>query len=516
MNEAASDAGADGGGGGERTPGVLRNTTFGLLAQGSSSILTAVLTLYLVRALSPSDFGLFSLALTIGGICLLIADGGLSQSAARFIAERRENTKAIELLLADALRLKLVAGAIVAFALFGVADQVASAYGQPGLTTPLRAMALAMFFHAVMLLYLNAFIAAGRVQTNLRLIFLESVMEVTASITLVAAGAGVAGAAFGRAIGYGFGALVAIALARSLYGTGAVRLAGSASGRAREMLKYAWPLFVTTSAYTLYSSIDVLLIGAYLDAAAVGLFAAPMRLIALFALVGVAVANASSPRLALNQDGHRDVAMFRASLRWLMIFQAALLAPVIVWAEPIIRLLLGPEYRASADVLRVLAPFVFLRGISPLISSAVNYLGRAGSRIPIVIGALAINAAIDVALIPRIGIVAGAIGTSVAYLVYVPGHMWLCRKVIDVPLRPLGLTLARSLLAAAAMTAVLLAVGTHELSVADWIIGALGGTVAFCVALVASREVRRSELLALAKLIGTRARSLRARSAKRG
>ncbi|MDX6705214.1 MAG: hypothetical protein QOI48_1060, partial [Solirubrobacteraceae bacterium] len=329
--------------------------------------------------------------------------------------------------------------------------------------------------------------------------------------TLVALGGGAAGAAFGRAVGYGFGALIAVLLVRRLYGAGAFRLRRSPSGRARELLTYAGPLFVTNSAYTLYSSVDVLLIGALLNAAAVGLFSAPMRLVVLLGLVGIAVSNAVSPRLALSERGHRDVASFRTSLRWLTVFQAALLAPVVIWAEPIVKLLLGSDYGESANVLRLLAPFVFLLGLSPLISNGVNYLGRAGSRIPIVFGALAINALIDATLIPSMGVEAAAIGTSVAYMVYVPGHMWLCRQVIDVPLRPLGATLARALVAAAAMAAVLLAIGSSDISASDWIIGALGGTAAFCIVLVALREVSPAELRAFAARL--RARGLTARAA---
>lgn len=502
MTAPGSDAAATGSGGQQRPAGVLRNTFFGLLAQASTSIFTAILTLYLVRALSPSDFGVFALGLTIGGICLLLSDAGLSQSVARFIAEKRESPGAITGLLSDALRLKLIVGGGVALALVALAEPLASAYGQPDLAGVLRAIALATFANAMMMLYLNAFIATGRLRSNLRVIFLESLVEASASITLVAVGAGVIGAASGRAIGYGFGALVAVVLMRSLYGNGMFSLRRATGSRGRELLRYAGPLFITNSAYTLYSSVDVLLIGALLDATAVGLFSAPMRVMALLALVGLAVANAVAPRLALSE---RDVATFTASLRWLLVFQAALLAPVVVWAEPVVVLTIGPEYRDSADVLRLLAPFVFLLGVSPLISNGVNYLGRAGSRIPLVFGALAINFVIDVTLIPVIGIEAGAIGTSVAYLVYVPGHLRLCRQVVDIPLRPLGATLLRALAAATAMAAVLLVIGTEDLTVAGWIAGVLGGTAAFCAVLLALGEVRGSELRTLARLSWRRA-----------
>ena len=47
------------------------------------------------------------------------------------------------------------------------------------------------------------------------------------------------------------------------------------------------------------------------------------------------------------------------------------------------------------------------------------------------LAAVAINLVVDVIFIPRIGIVAGAIGTDLALAVYVPAHLWICSRVVD-------------------------------------------------------------------------------------
>ena len=78
---------------------------------------------------------------------------------------------------------------------------------------------------------------------------------------------------------------------------------------------------------------------------------------------------------------------------------------------------------------------------------------------PIVIAALLVNVAIDVTLLPEIGVVAAAIATDVAYTLYVIGHLWLCYRLVGLELRPLLVTLTRTLLAAGAMALVLLAFG---------------------------------------------------------
>jgi O-antigen/teichoic acid export membrane protein len=178
----------------------------------------------------------------------------------------------------------------------------------------------------------------------------------------------------------------------------------------------------------------------------------------------------------------------------MMVYQAALLAPLIVWAGPIVHLLFGSEYGESADVLRVLAFYIFLDGLSPLISTTVNYLGQATKRIPIVVSALVINVILDLVLLPRVGVVGAAIGATVAYAVYVPAHFRICRRELRLNTRPLAGTLARALAAAFCMALVLYAIGTESLSPLDYFLGGTLGVLAFMAVLVVTREITIGDL----------------------
>ena len=471
--------------------GLRRNAVFALLAQVSTGLFTTAVTLYLVRALGTGGLGLFALALGVGRLALIAADVGIPLSVARFLAETGGDRRSAGALLADALRLKLVTAAVVAASLFAAAGPISGAYDEPDLVWPLRGVAVSLFAESVLGLYIAALIALGRNAVNLRLTLIESTAEAAAIITLVALGAGATGAAFGRAIGYTFGALVATRVVFRLFGRALV-IARSA-GRTREIATYAAPMVVASGAYTVYSQVDVMIVGALLGTSAVGVFAAPMQLVIPLAYVGQAFANSVAPRQAASTDGP-NVRAFETSLRWLVILQAAILAPIVVWPEEIVHLLLGTEFAESADVLRALAGFIFLRGLGPLITTTVNYLGRAQQRIPIVLAALAILVAIDLVFLPRIGVVAAAIAATVAYWIYVPAHFVICWRELGIDLRPLALTLLRALAAAGAMAGVLLAIGTGTLSFGQLILGGLGGTVAFAAALVLTREISPSEL----------------------
>ena len=302
------------------------------------------------------------------------------------------------------------------------------------------------------------------------------------------AGAGVVGAAFGRAIGYAFGTALALYLARQAMGPRAISLRGSPAGRLRQIASYAGALLIIDAVFAALTQIDILLIGAILGTSAVGIFQAPAKLITFLHYPGLALSAGVSPRLARGATP-ANVAAFSAGIRYLMILQGILVVPTVVWAGPITDLILGDEFAESAEVMRALAPLTFLFGIAPIVSVAVNYMGEARRRIPIAIAALVANFVVSIVLLNEIGVVGSAIGADVAYLIYVPAHFWICKRLIGLPVRPVVITFARTLVASGAMALAMLAFGYNELSVLDWFAGGAAGVVAYCVALLVTGEV---------------------------
>ncbi len=471
---------------------IARNTGFSFAVKVTGALFTAALTLYLVRALGPKQFGVLALALSVGGLVMVPSNLGISPAAARFIAEVRGDPAAVRDVVAAAFRLKLLVSSAFAIALAAAAGLIAHAYGTPELAWPIRILAIAVFGQSMMALYDSVFEALGRVSMWLRVIVAESAIEATAAIVIVALGGGVSGALAGRAAGYLFASILGLAMVVRTIGRFSPGQARRA-GHTRRILGYGTALLLVEGAFTLFSRIDVLVIGAILSVTAVGRFEAPLRLVGMMSYVATSVATGVGPRLA-RSGADPETEAFGSSLRYLMLLQGLILAPMIVWAEPLVRLALGSGYGESAGVLRGLAPYAFLLGLSPVLASAVNYLGEARRRVPIAIGALLVNLVIDLALLSKIGIVAGAIGTDVAYTIYTGAHLLICRRLLGTELRPLGGTFIRVVVAAAVMAAVLLPFGTGHVAVPLLVAGAVLGGAAYAVTLVALGAVSRSEL----------------------
>jgi O-antigen/teichoic acid export membrane protein/Mrp family chromosome partitioning ATPase/capsular polysaccharide biosynthesis protein len=475
-------------------PNVVRNTGLAIAAQVVTAGFTAVLTLYLTRKLAPHRFGEFSLVVGVVGVLLVVADLGIASSAGRFLAEQRRDRKVGSAFLRNAVTLKLIAATLVSGALFALAGPLANAYGNHALAWPFRAAAVVLFGQTMFSLFSSALVSIGRVGANLGVYTAESAAETTISVALVALGGGATGATFGRAAGYVVGALTAALLTYRVFD----RRSGASDAPNRSQImqigRYAGVLFVVNGVWALLSQTDILLIGAYVGITQVGFFSAPMRLANLLHYPGLAVQNSVAPRMAKGPGVEPDVESFRGALRYLIILQAGVVAVVLVWAGPIIALLLGRNYAPSAPVLRSLAPFIYFQGLGPLVSVGVSYMGESRRRIPVALGALAIQIVLSVILIPRIGAVGGGIATSVAYVFYTVGHLLICRRVLSMSLRPLLVSTVRSLTAAAAGAGVLALAGTHRLTVLGWLAGGTGGVVVFIAVLFATREITVSEM----------------------
>lgn len=477
-----------------------RNAAYALAAQLTTSIFTAGLTLYLVRALGPVGYGTFALAVSIAGILVLPADFGISQSTGRFVAERLESPRAVGAVLAMAVRIKLLLGAAVAGLLIALAGPIAAAYGAPELVWPLRGVGFALFGQSVMQLAQTIFIATRQMSRNLALVASESMMELSASVALVLLGAGAGGAAFGRAAGYLVGAILGLAVLARLTGISIWRPGPDSPVSSRQFVGYAGALLIIDGTFALFNQIDILIIGGLLGTAAAGVFSAPVRLLAFIGYPGLSVAQAVAPRLAglgLSQPG--EVRRLGQALRLLIVVQLMIAVFAAVWAEPIIDLLLGDQYKGSVEVFRAITPFIFLIGLGPLVTLTLNYAGHARRRVPIALTAVAINAGFDFAFVPSMGIVAGSVGTDLAYGLFVGWHLYLCRSILGLALGPLSMTLVRSAIAMLPMIALLLGLQSDGLVLWEWALGLIAGPSLTAAMLVLVGETSVSELKRLSR-----------------
>jgi O-antigen/teichoic acid export membrane protein len=473
---------------------VSRNAGFAFASKLVGVVFSAALMIVVVRVLGPDEYGTYALAMGIAGLLILPSDIGVSQAAARFVAEAFGNRSMVTRVISDAYRAKIIASGVVSALLFVLAEPVANAYGTHALVWPLRILAISLFAESFLFLFNALFQALGRISAYLRIASLESFTEASLVIPIVLLGGGVAGAVAGRAAAYSIAAIYGVILVRRAVGKGITLRHGGEDSRTRHIFGYGSALLIVEGAFTIFSRLDALLIGAILSVEAVGQFAAAIQVAGILGIGGQSIGAAIAPRMANSDENPSDVGALEGSLPFVIMLQGLFIAPAVVWAEPITKLLLGGGFGDAADTLRALAPFAFLGGISPVAALSVNYLGEAKRRIPIAIGAVVINAAIDLVLLGKIGVVAAAIGTDVAYGLYVAAHFSILKRMAGLRLSPLFAAGAKAMVAAAVMAAILVALGTGDVALPILIVGGIVGPSVYLATLVAVRAVEPRQI----------------------
>src|SRR3954468_6645222 len=243
----------------QQVDSIARNTVSAVGVKLTGTVFTGILTIFLVRYLGPTEYGVFALAMGVGALTTVPSDLGISMSAARFAAELRGDNQAVARVVSDAFRLKLVVAGLSSLGLIVLAGPIASAYGVPGLVWPLRLLALAAFGQSLMLFWATIFEALGRIAVYLRVVVAESAIEAGLSIAIVLFGTGATGAMAGRAAAYAFAAGYGLARITRTIGH-SVRPRRAGHGHGRRIAVYGTALVIVDGAFTLFSTIDVLLI----------------------------------------------------------------------------------------------------------------------------------------------------------------------------------------------------------------------------------------------------------------
>jgi hypothetical protein len=92
----------------------------------------------------------------------------------------------------------------------------------------------------------------------------------------------------------------------------------------------------------------------------------------------------------------------------------------------------------------------------------------------------------------------------VAYGFYVFAHLWICKRLVGLPLRPVARDFARCLAAAGAMAGVMALFGTERLNALEIVTGGIAGIAVYLAVLLATRAVTVAELRAARAAVARR------------
>lgn len=430
-------------------------------ARIAAACLSAVTALMLVHQLSKSDYGQLSLLTGIVGLIVVLSDAGLTSSTARFLSENRARRG----LLLRVMAVRATVAGLVVVAVLGYA-----ATGRLQNMGPAVMLATALLLaNSTVSLAQGLLPALRRIRIAAVLTLMVPMVELTGIVIAVRAGLTAPTALIAMSVAAGAGAALSliVLLTQPLSTTDSVALP--------EVVRYAVPLFGVLLCDSIFGVIDQILIAVFHGAAAVAPYALSWKLVMFLHLPAVAIAVVVSPRLVRDRGDAPE--LFARWFRRTAVLNIGVLAVAAALASDLMGLI-NEQYRQDGPVLQALTVYAAVLGVAPLLSIACNYLGGAHGRLRIAAVAVAVNVALDLALIPAWGAFGAAVSSTVAYLIYVGGHARLLKNLLDTPIWTGGYALAARITVAAIAAVAVARIANQHLGSAGVLTPVVAGLLA--------------------------------------
>jgi O-antigen/teichoic acid export membrane protein len=181
-------------------------------------------------------------------------------------------------------------------------------------------------------------------------------------------------------------------------------------------LRTSLPLLLFSSFVLLLQNTDILVLSRYMDPSQVAVYFAALKTISLVAFVhfavGAAAANRFSALNALGKRGELQISV-RDAVKWTFWPSLAGTIILLILGKPLLWLF-GAEFTSGYPVMFVLAAGLMIRAATGPVELILNMLGQQKICALALFGSVALNLALNFALIPTHGLMGAASATAIS------------------------------------------------------------------------------------------------------
>jgi O-antigen/teichoic acid export membrane protein len=400
----------------------LRGASATFLFLGAGSAVTFLFHLMLVRLIGDAGFGIFFLSATIINIGVTISRLGFEHSIVRFAAVAHENNDsgALASLYRQSMGLSLVAGLFVAVPLWYVLARFPLAGRPPNTMTALYPMiALSIPPMALITIYAG-FLKSIRkpgISSLVQFLVMPSLLLVSACILWFCPFATVRGVMLAYCLSAVVSMLAVAAIWHRFY-PGLWKRPGNSDMRL--LIKTSLPLLAVTCLSLTMDWTDILILGAYVPSAEVGIYGVSSRIALLISFVLIAANSILAPRFAQLHSSGKRRSLERLAQQGNMYATLVVVLPtllIICFAGDLLALF-GESFRHGRWILTVLMLGQFVNVGTGSVGYLLMMTGHEITMRNIILLTAVFNVLGQLLVIPTFGAMGAAIvtATSVALL----------------------------------------------------------------------------------------------------
>jgi O-antigen/teichoic acid export membrane protein len=388
------------------------NTLWALFARVVNITISFFVTIYLIRYLGPENYGQLSYAISFVGLFSIISTLGIDSILYRDLIKYPEKR---DLYMGTAFFLRLSAG------FFATLLSLVFAFSfSPDDVSRLVIVMISLTFILNAFNVINYEFQANVAQKNISLITILVVLVLNVlKLTVVWFGVGIlyiGAILLLEAILYA----VFFSIAR-LIKFGSLFSWKFDKEVAFQILRDSWPFMFIAAFTTIYTRVDQVMLKQFLDASAVGLYDAAVRLSEVWILVPIIIISSLFPAMVNARES--DPSEYKKRLTFLISFTAVIAlfiaGAIAILASPLVLLLYGNDFIGSIPVIYI---YVWSGVLTSLATISHFFLTAENMRKTLFFtsgSAMILNILLNIIFIPQYGITGAAWSTLISYSILI-------------------------------------------------------------------------------------------------
>mgnify|MGYP002762402811 FL=1 len=398
---------------------LLKGAAFSTVGIFLSKAMAYLYRIIVGRYIGPEAYGQLSIGLMVLGFAKALSGGALDNALKKYIPEyRAENDKgSLKGIVLSSINITLVLSIIIGSAVFLTAPLIASEFFKsPELTNIIRIFGLLPIVAGPYDRMLDA--SLGYNTTKYRVLtknIIENALKLLFTVLLIGLGYQLMGAVWAWVLATFAGAAVSFYFLEKKLGP-LLTSDVDAEYKHREIIKYSYPLMLSSVIGTVQGWADTAIIGYFMDNVSVGIYNAAYPTAMLITIPSQALGSLALS--SLSEIGQKSEKSREKALKTLTNWTFALVFPAFLlmafFSRETIQILFGDAYLKGSLALSILA---FSNLISASVGRLNSYLKSKGYTKLIfynTILTVSLNLILNIYLIPKYGITGAAISTLIS------------------------------------------------------------------------------------------------------
>ncbi|WP_048135632.1 flippase [Methanolobus tindarius] len=412
----------------------MKDVQWSFISLITASLSHLLLRILLGNELGPSGLGLYTLVFTIYMFGVLFASFGIGDALTRYVAEFSDNTQKAKEYITSGIIGSVFSGFLMGVLLFLLSDVISiNIFNMPEMANMLKITAICFPFIAInktVVGSLNGFrnmkaFAFLNISLNMSIFFISILMVLYLKM-------GVLGAVLGFVIPTIIICLISINLIRSYLVFPSIFF--TQNDAYRDILHFGFYAVLGNSILYVYTHIDSLMIGYYLDEAEVGLYAISVIFVQGLVLIPSAIQKVTSPIIAkaYAEKEYKFISELIKRITFKVFVISSLLSLLVaIFGKVLIMIIFEDIFLPAYLPLLIMLIGYAIYSTFISIGSFYSSIGYVQLSYKIALFSAILSIMLNIIFIPRYGIVGAAIATTTSLVTLTLLHFFIIKHLLS-------------------------------------------------------------------------------------